>query len=143
MASRALRAALIAALALFAFGAGLATGSRTGWNRTQRLLTVEVHGNLSHRVETLARLRTGDAAGAIALLEQAVDGAIETLPQGQRWSALEPELRLTLQMAKAYQQRYPQDQPRHTLTALLETIPMPDVKYCSPAMQDLLRSASQ
>jgi hypothetical protein len=140
VASNTVRTALILALVLGAFLGGVAVGNRSTSDAAISMLTAETRGNLSQRVETLARLRTGDADGAIDLLEQAVDTATETLPQGKPWTELEPELRLTLQMAKAYRQRYPPQQPSPTLAALLGTIPMPDVHYCSAAMQKLLRS---
>jgi hypothetical protein len=127
-------------LVLTAFVGGLAVGNRTMWAAAIQMLTAETQGNLTHRVETLARLRTRDADGAIALLEQAVVSATESLPQGKPWSDLEPDLRLTLQMAKAYLERHPPQQMTPALAALLGTIPMPDVQYCSAAMQELLRS---
>jgi hypothetical protein len=46
-------------------------------------------------------------------------------------------------MAKAYRQRYPPERPSAPLTALLKTIPMPGMQYCSAAMQELLESAAQ
>lgn len=142
MTSNTVRTGLIAALVLVAFVGGLAVGNRTTWNTTNRMLRAETQFNLGHRVETLARFRTGDATGAIVLLEQAVDSATESLPQGKPWSELEPDLRSTMQLAKAYRQHYPPPQPSQALTELLRTIPMPDVRYCSAALQELLRSGA-
>ena len=140
MAPKTVRIALMLSLVVLAFVAGLALGNRTTFGWTMGMLTAETHFNLSNRVETLARLRTGDADGAIALLEQAVDTATESLPQGKPWTELEPTLQSTLQLAKAYRQRYPPQRPSPALAELLETIPMPDARYCSVAMQELLKS---
>lgn len=61
-----------------------------------------------------------------------------SLAQGRPWSELDPNVQFSLQVAKAYRTKYPPSQQNARLDALLETIPMPDVKYCSPAMQRLL-----
>ena len=140
MPSNIVRNAVTLVLVLTAFVGGLAVGNRTISEAAIQMGTAETQGNLAHRVETLARLRTGDADGAIVLLEQAVVSATESLPQGKPWSDLEPDLQLTLQMAKAYLERQPPQQTSPALAALLGTIPMPDVQYCSAAMQELLRS---
>jgi hypothetical protein len=135
------RAVTAAALALCAFVAGYAVGHRVTFARLMRLVASETQFALSQRVESLALLRTGDTAGAIAGLEHAVDTAALSLPQGKRWSELDPDLRFTLQLAKAYRTRYPPTDPDAELPAFLETVPMPDVRFCSPAIQELLRSS--
>ena len=138
MNSKLARAGLMSAGALLAFLAGLAVGQRTIYSRLLPNLAAETQFNLTQRVDTLARLRTGDSDGAVASLERAVDTATVTLAQGRPWSELNPDVQFVMQVAKAYRTKYPPSQPNASLDALLETIPMPDVRYCSPAMQRLL-----
>lgn len=133
------RTALIVALALVAFAGGYAAGHRTTLAWTMGMLSAETRGNLQDRIETLARLRTGDTDGAIALLDEAVDTATMTLPQGKPWPELAPDARSALQLAKAYRTVYPPADSQAELVALLATVPMPDLEYCSPALQELLR----
>jgi hypothetical protein len=104
-------------------------------------LGTEVRGNLHQRVETLARLRTGDEAGAIDLLERAVDTAAETLPQGQPFSELSTRTQAALSVAKVYREAYPPTKPSEDLAAVLAMTPLPDVEYCSPALRKLLEDA--
>ena len=125
---------------LSAFAGGYAVGHRTTFAQVMPVLVAETQFNLAQRVDTLARYRTGDARGAIAGLEQAVDTATLNLTRGKPWSDLEPGVQFSLQVAKAYRKRFPPPEPNPALSALLDTIPMPDVKYCSPAMQELLSS---
>lgn len=123
---------------LVAFVAGYALGHRTTFAGLTPMLAAETELNLAQRIDTLARVRTGDIDGAVAALEGAVDAAALTLPQGQPWSSLEPRAQRSLQLAKAYRTKYPPAPPDAALSALLDTIPMPDVKYCSPAVQRML-----
>jgi hypothetical protein len=104
-------------------------------------LGAEVRGNLHQRVETLARLRTGDEAGAIDLLERAVDTAAESLPQGQPFSELSAATQAALSVAKVYREAYPPTKPSEDLVAVLAMTPLPDVEYCSPALRTLLEDA--
>jgi hypothetical protein len=133
------RTALIVALGLGGFVAGYTAGHRTTFGWTMGMLSAETQGNLVQRIETLARLRTGDTGGAIALLEEAVDTATMTLPQGGTWLKLDPDVRSALQLSKVYRTVYPLDESQTELAALLATVPMPDLQYCSPALQTLLR----
>jgi hypothetical protein len=133
------RTALIVALGLGGFVAGYAAGHRTTFGWTLGMLSAETQGNLVQGIETLARLRTGDTDGAIALLEDAVDTATMNLPQGTPWSQLEANVRSALQLSKAYRTVYPPADSQTELAALLTTVPMPDLQYCSPALQTLLR----
>lgn len=132
------RAAIVIGGALLVFLAGYATGQRTTFNTLMPILVAETQGNLAQRIETLARLRTGDSDGAVAALEEAVDSATLTLSQGKPWAELDSRTGSALQLAKAYRAKYPASQYNPTLDALLYTIPMPDVKHCSPAMRRLL-----
>lgn len=126
--------------ALCAFVGGYAVGQRTTFAQLMPMLALETQFNLAQRVETLARYRTGDAAGAIAGLEDVVDAATLNLTQGKPWSDLAPDVQFSLQLVKAYRERVPLQQPNRALTELLATIPMPDLEYCSPAMRELLGS---
>jgi hypothetical protein len=132
------RLAGIVILAAVAFGAGYIAGHRTTFAQGIQMLATETQGNLAQRLETLARIRTSDVNGAIAGLEEAVDTAALTLPQGRPWAELDPGMQFVLQIAKAYRTRYPASPVSHELNALFDPIPMPDVRYCSPAMQQLL-----
>jgi hypothetical protein len=133
--------AAAAGIAACGFAAGFVAGHRTTFAGGMRLLAAETQGNLGLRVETLAKLRTGDAAGAIAGLEQAVDTATMSLPQRRPWSDLDPDTRSTLQLVKAYRHVHPPAAPDPELTALLDSIPMPHVNYCSPALRQLLEAS--
>lgn len=140
MSAKLIRAGIALAIAATVFVSGYALGHRRTFAWTTQWLTAETQFNLSQRVDTLARLRTGDTAGAITGLEQAVDTATLSLSRGKPWSESQPEARSTFQLVKAYRSRYPPSQPSQELSAFLESIPMPDVRYCSPALQQLLRT---
>lgn len=86
-----LRAAIVLALVVATFGGGYTLGTLRMFRWMVESLSAETRGNLSQRVETLARLRTGDGAGAIEILERAVDTAAVTLPQGRSFSELSSE----------------------------------------------------
>lgn len=133
------RTALTVILALVAFAGGYTAGHRTTFAWTMGMLSTETQGNLHHRIETLARLRTGDTDGAIALLEQAVDSAAGSLGQGKPYPELDPDIRFALQLARAYRDVYPAANADPELAAFLATVPPPDVRYCSPALQSLLQ----
>jgi hypothetical protein len=136
-----IRTALVVAFAVATFAAGYAAGHRMTFGWTMGMLSAEARGSLLQRVEALARLRTGDTPGAIALLEDAVDTATMNLSQGRPWLELDPEVRSALQLAKAYRSAYPPADSQSELVALLATVPMPDLRYCSPALQALLRQS--
>jgi hypothetical protein len=136
-----LQGAAILILVTTAFGAGYTVGHRTTFRWMMEFLGAETRGNLSQRVETLARLRTGDERGAIVLLERAVDRAAETLAQGQPFSELPAATQRALRLAKAYRDVYPPMEPSADLTAVLEMTPLPDVEYCSPALRKLVEDA--
>lgn len=127
------------AVAAAAFTGGYIAGHRTTFAQGIQMLAVETQGNLAQRLETLARIRTGDVDGAIAILEEAVDTATLTLPQGRSYEELNPGMQVVLQIAKAYRTRHPSSAAPE-LGALFEGIPLPEMQYCSPAMQLLLGS---
>jgi hypothetical protein len=133
----------VALAIVVAFAGGYAAGHRRTLAWTVGWVTAESSFNLSHRVDTLARLRNGDTAGAIDALEHAVDTAAMNLSGGKPWPELEPDVRSALQLVKAYRSRHPPSKPAPELSALLESIPMPDVRYCSPALQELLGAAER
>ena len=135
-------AAVVLILVAVAFGGGYALGHRRMFRWMSDALSVETRGNLTQRVETLARLRTGDESGAIALLEQSVDRAAETLPQGSAFSELAPATQIALQLAKLYREAYPPKEPSQDLVAVLTMTPLPDAEYCSPALRKLLEDAT-
>jgi hypothetical protein len=132
---------VVFALVAAAFGGGYTLGHRKMFRWGIEYLTAETRGNLSQRVETLARLRTGDEAGAIDLLERAVDAAAETLPQGLPFSELSAATQAALSVAKVYRAAYPPKEPSEDLAAVLAMTPLPDVEYCSPALRKLLEDA--
>ncbi len=111
MRAKLIQGTVVVVLVAVAFSGGYALGQREGLGWMSEFLGAEVRGNLHQRVETLARLRTGDEAGAIALLEQAVDTAAETLPQGSAFSELSPATQNALRLAKVYREAYPPKEP--------------------------------
>ena len=131
-----MRGALLALIAVAAFVGGVSIGQRRSMDMLLSMMASETTGNLAHRVETLARIRTGYYAGAIAWLEQAVDTATTTLPMGKPWNGLDRSAQSALQLAKAYRSVYPPAATETALVQLLETVPMPAVEYCSPALQE-------
>ena len=135
------RRAVMGAVILIAFVCGAVVGHRLTFGWMMEHLTLETRGNLANRVETLARLRTGDLEGGIELLEKSIDIAIETLPQGRPASELSEKVRLSLMTAKVYRDVYPPDDPASPVLDVLSELPLPDVKYCSPALQKLLVQA--
>ena len=133
--------AIVAAVVLVT--AGFVAGQRTALSQTLSMIAAETTGNLGRNVETLARLRTGDSTGAITLLEQALDSAAITIPQGKAWADLDPPTQFAMQLAKAYRHSYPPSESPPGLAAWLDTIPMPSVESCSPAIQALIRRGRQ
>lgn len=132
------RRAIMGIVILIVFASGAVLGHRLTLGRMMEHLTHETRGNLANRVETLARLRTGDLDGGIELLEKSIDIAIETLPQGRPVSELSEAVRFSLMTAKVYREVYPPDDPASPVVDVLSELPLPDVKYCSPALQKLL-----
>ncbi len=141
MRAKLIQGTVVVVLVAVAFGGGYALGQRDGLGWMSEFLGAEVRGNLHQRVETLARLRTGDEAGAIDLLERAVDTAAETLPQGQSFSELSAATQAALSVAKVYREAFPPTKPSEDLVAVLAMTPLPDVEYCSPALRTLLEDA--
>lgn len=141
MRTKLVRSAIGLALGVGVFGGGFTLGHHWTFGWTMDFLQAETHGNLYRSVEALARLKTGDEAGAITLLEAAVDTATETLPQDRSFSQLPEATRRALQMAKTYRSVYPPAEPSEALSAILDEIPLPEAEYCSPTLQILLQRA--
>jgi hypothetical protein len=132
------RIASVILLVFFSFGIGVAVGNQWTFRWMMAQLGIEVQGNLTLRVEALARMRTGDLAGGIVFLEDAADRAFLTLPQGRKWSELPEGLQSTLMMAKAYRTVFPPQDPTPELLSGLSKVPLPKADYCSPAMKEVL-----
>lgn len=134
------RVGIVLTGALLVFLAGYAAGQRTTYSGFMPVLAAETHFNLTQRIETLARIRLGEADAAIPALERTIDAATVNLAQGKPWTELDPGVQSSLQVAKAYRSKYPSSQPDAALAALLDTIPTRDVNTFSPAMQRLLQT---
>jgi hypothetical protein len=138
-----MRGALLALIAVAAFVGGVSIGQRRSMDMLRSMMASETTGNLAQRVETLARIRTGDHSGAIAWLEQAVDSATTTLPMGKPWNGLDRSTQSAMQLAKAYRSVYPPAATDTALVQLLETVPMPAIEYCSPALRKVLADGAR
>lgn len=112
-------------------------------NRLLPVMAAATTADLAQRVETLARIRNGDHAGAIAMLEKNVDAATVSLPIGKPWAELDASARSALQLAKAYRSTYPPAPTESALVQVLATIPMPAVEYCSPALRKVLADGAR
>lgn len=111
-------------------------------NRLLPVMAAATTADLAQRVETLARIRNGDHAGAIAMLEQNVDAATVSLPIGKPGPNWTPA-RSAQQLAKAYRSTYAPAPTESALVQLLATIPMPAVEYCSPALRKVLADGAR
>ena len=138
MSENLVRGVVMMILLVAAFVGGLSVGQRRSMDTLLAMMASETTGNLAFRVETLARIRTGDHAVSIAALEQAVDVATTSLPMGKPWTELDAGARSALQVAKAYRSVYPPAATETALIQLLATVPMPAVEYCTPALRKLL-----
>ena len=132
---------LLLAVIGVAFASGYAVGTQRTFRWMMDALSSETQGNLVQRVETLARLRTGDREGAIVQLEQSVDTAVMTLPQEKRWPELSESVQSALMVAKAYRIAFPAVDPHPDLVATLSEVPLPERQYCSPALQKVMELA--
>ena len=132
---------LLLAVIGIAFVSGYALGTQRMFRWMMDALSNETQGNLAQRVETLARLRTGDREGAIAQLEQSVDTAVMTLPQEKRWTELSESVQRALMVAKAYRSAFPAVNPHPDLVAKLSEVPLPERQYCSPALLKVMELA--
>ena len=132
------RLSVAALIAIAAFGSGYAIGGVRGASWWMERLRLEVAGNLSYRVETLARLRTGDESGGVQLLEMSLDQAMLTLPQGENWEDFPLPVQQSMMLGKAYRAAYPASEDVPELSHILEQVPLPEAEYCSPALQRIL-----
>ncbi len=131
------RSAALLLLALATFGAGYAFGHRAALGEAMPLLAAETQYNLAQRIESLAKLRSGDVSGAVADLEGITDAAASNLLQWRAWSDLEPGAQRSIQLTKAYRSRFPSSN-NDELVALLAPVPNLEARFCSPALRALL-----
>lgn len=131
--------AVIAAItvALVGAGAGYLIGHSRGVAWGTERLRHETMGNLSARVETLSRLRTGDVEGAIEMTETYADAATTTLSMGRPFAELPEDSKRVLMMTKLYRSRFPSDSAE--VERVLEPVPpLPtDHEFCSDAMRQV------
>lgn len=137
------RTTLVTLVVVAAFAGGFHVGQRRSLDVALTMMAADTTGNLAQRVETLARIKTGDHAGAIALLEHGLDAATTTLPMGKPWSGLDRSTQSALQLAKAYRSVFPPAASETALVELLETIPPPEVQYCSPALRQVIENGAR
>lgn len=137
------RRAIVAVLIIVAFVSGSVLGHRLTFRWMMESLVTQTRGNLAQRVETLARLRTGDLEGGITYLEESVDRAIVALQRGRPTSELSEGVRFSLMTAKVYREVYPPEDAASPVVEILSTFPLPDVQHCSPALQKLLDQAQR
>jgi hypothetical protein len=131
------RIASIGVLALVAGLGGYALGHRAALRQTLPMLAADTQFNVAQRIESLAKLRLGDTAGAVADLEAVVDvGVVNTL-QWRAWSDLEPPVQRSIQLAKAYHSKFPSSS-NAVLDGLLKPVPVLEAQSCSPALRMLL-----
>jgi hypothetical protein len=142
MSEQLVRGVVLMILLVAAFVGGLAVGQRRSMDMLVPMMATEATASLAQRVETLARIRNGDYAGAIPMLEQSVNVATMNLPMGKPWTELDASARSALQQAKAYRSVYPPAPTDTTLVAFLETVPMPAAESCGPALRKLLADAA-
>ncbi len=130
------------AIAIILTGAaGYLAGRSQGYAHGIEHLKRQTAGNLGAHVEVLARLRTGDAEGAAALLDRSVDTAVATLPQGKTFSQKTDSIQRVLMAARTYRDAYPTDDP--AAAAVLKDVTQlpPDHEYCSPALGAVVKKA--
>jgi len=133
---------VVLGLTVVSFLVGLAVGHHGTFDWVMGYLQNEVEGNLTQRVETLARLRTGDEAGAISFLEDSIDRATVNLATNRPWTEMSPQTQNALAWAKLYREAFPAAADAE-VTRVLEKIPMPDVRDLSPAVRQLLEEGSE
>jgi hypothetical protein len=119
----------VAVLALTAFvSAGI--GNRLAWRQCQRILVTQVSGALAIHLEALSSLRIGDPETAVHVLERTIDNEILTLPRD------EPIANNSLRAAKLYRSVFPPDDDiAERIEQSLESVPMPEARACSEALQ--------
>lgn len=99
-------------------------------------LQVEAAGNLTQRIETLSRLRLGDAPAAILQLESEADQLAESIALNSGAD------RRVLAYFKTYLTVAPPSPARaKALAATLDGVPTLDPSQCKTALQALLLSA--
>lgn len=134
------RIASIGVLAVIGALGGYALGHRAALQQTLPMLAADTQFNVAQRIESLAKLRLGDTAGAVADLEAVVDvGVVNTL-RWRAWSELEPLVQRSIQLAKAYHSKFPSSSNAE-LDGLLKPVPVLEAQSCSPALRLLLEQS--
>jgi len=105
------------------------------------LLAADTQFNVAQRIESLAKLRLGDTAGAIADLESVVDAGVVNTLRWRAWSDLEPDAQRSIQLAKAYRSKFPSSSDA-ALNGLLRPVPVIQAQSCSPALRTLLEHST-
>ena len=130
----------ISGLALVACLGGYALGHRAALRQSLPMLAADTQFHVAQRIESLAKLRLGDTAGAVADLEAVVDvGVVNTL-RWRAWSDLEPAVQRSMQLAKAYHSKFPASS-NAALDDLLAPVPVIEAQFCSPALRMLLEQS--
>jgi hypothetical protein len=124
-------------------GAGYLAGESQGVGWGVDRLQLETQGNLSSRIETLSRLRTGDSDGAIEILEKSADAATLTLPMGRTFEELPDGSKRVLMMTKLYRSAFPSESP--VVRDVLGPVPPlpPDHEFCSDAMRQVAAMSAE
>ena len=135
------RIASIGVLVLVAGLGGYALGHRAALRQALPMLAADTQFNVAQRIESLAKLRLGDTAGAVADLEAVVDAGVVNTLQWRAWSDLEPPVQRSIQLAKAYHSKYPSSADA-SLNGLLQSVPVLDAQSCSPALRTLLEQSN-
>lgn len=134
---------LLAGVGLFALGLALGVvGSHRYWfDWAVDRLEMEVVGRANDDIITLSRWRTGDEEGARSNLEAAVDRAVASVYDASQ-SDLRPPPVWTVQLfqlAKVYRTLFPPPAGADPLLiAAIDSVSLPKVKYCDPAVQKLM-----
>ena len=128
---------------LFALGMGVGfAASQQYWFRwAVAMREQEVVGRANHDILTLSKWRTGSETEAQAAFEGAVDTAVSTVYASRKaMQAKLPESTARMfQLAKVYRTAFPppaNSQP--SLFAALNSVEMPEARYCSPALQKIM-----
>ena len=143
MAKRSVASAALAAAVPLGVGAavGYWAGQERWWRWGTDQLALEVEGRVEHNLEVLSRLRTDDTAGAILLLETAMDQGVLSLAGGDGRRRLPVS---TLQGVRAYRTLYPPGpKDAERLRGVFAQLPETKPEYCSPAVAAILERAQR
>jgi len=131
---RHLRMVGIAVVVVVAGVVAYVVGNTRSFSQEMDRLKLETQGNLATHVETLARIRTGDIAGATSILERSVDSAVVTLPMGKPFAQQVVSTQHVLMATKIYRDAFPSESG--VANDVLKDVPrLPaDHPYCSHAL---------